>query len=518
MEAAMKTLFSIMLIFLFLSCGGGKKTSENVVPDEDFDNRDDEEVYEYDENTGSDDPASHSGEKPDRDTYFDPDECYPLVSDAPFPYYDNGKITFCRPLCDTPTKEDPICLGNIWEEQNEKVCHEFPHYSCCGHPCVMEILKSETKDELAEFHPTLVEYIPMHRCDRIVDPVGWAFDGSLGNVKSWNLSGGKIAFELYPSQSMYDGVKEWWVASKYATYDTATQKYTLIIPSRTQEQVYYKGHRLALISDKRALELNNSNIFLAYIGDDATVEIVYDKIVSSISYEPALNEKWAFVNLVSDFEGKRMLYAKIGEWKWTSLGYGLGFDPGIVGDTLALVDEDVNGWICDLEKYPKSLSECRKVNRDDEWVMGIRINSENEREFVFNSNMLKIVHLELDENDEFVYKDLITDFTEETWSHRYSLAPEQFRGNTVMYEEVTTNQYEEGGGRICYYRLDKEKRYCMNPMEDDKTYEDGSTRFYALYAEFEGKWLAFQLRRGSVLMLRDMECYCLEEGVCPFEE
>ncbi|MBP5222996.1 MAG: hypothetical protein J6Z35_07525, partial [Lachnospiraceae bacterium] len=31
----MKTLFYIMLIFLFLSCGGGKKTPESVVTDSD---------------------------------------------------------------------------------------------------------------------------------------------------------------------------------------------------------------------------------------------------------------------------------------------------------------------------------------------------------------------------------------------------------------------------------------------------------------------------------------------------
>lgn len=509
-----------MLVFLFLSCGCGKKAPETAVPD-----------------TGSDtDTAAEDGKEPGADSgsggssgsssgngsgggsggsTLDPNECYPPLSIAPFPYYTKeGKITFCRPDCDTPTEDDPICLGNLWDDQNEALCHEYPEYSCCGFPCVMESFKAETKDEFAELHPTLVEYVPLHRCDLIVDQVGWIFDGSpFGGVKSWNLSGGKVGFHTYP----FNAAKNYRVASKYVTYDAATQKYTFVIPSRHQEQAYYKGKRLALICDPRTQELCNENIFLAYIGDDASVEIVYDWKVSSISYEPALNEKWAFVNLAQPGK-KRMLYARIGEWKWTSLGYGLGYDPGIVGDTLVLIDADANGWICDLSKYPQSLSECRKVNRDGEWVPTIRINSENEREFVFNSNMLKIVHLKLDENGEFVYRDLITDFTEETWAHRYSLAPEQFRGNTVMYEEVTMNQYEEGGGRICYYRIDKEKRYCMNPMEDDKIYEDGSTRFYALYAEFEGKWLLFQTREGHTLILRDMECYCLEEGVCPFEE
>ena len=37
-------------------------------------------------------------------------------------------------------------------------------------------------------------------------------------------------------------------------------------------------------------------------------------------------------------------------------------------------------------------------------------------------------------------------------------------------------------------------------------------------AEFEGKWLLYQKLNSTPLILRDMECYCKEEGVCPFEE
>ena len=60
METAMKTLFYIMLIFLFLSCSGGKKTPESVVPDEDSDNNiadsdNNNEEFEYEEKTDDDD-------------------------------------------------------------------------------------------------------------------------------------------------------------------------------------------------------------------------------------------------------------------------------------------------------------------------------------------------------------------------------------------------------------------------------------------------------------------------------
>ena len=53
----MKIFFSIMLIFLFLSCGGGKRTPETVIHDEDSvpdgyvteaDENDDEIIYDAD--------------------------------------------------------------------------------------------------------------------------------------------------------------------------------------------------------------------------------------------------------------------------------------------------------------------------------------------------------------------------------------------------------------------------------------------------------------------------------------
>ena len=504
-------LFLIVLgAFFLVSCSSSNSSNDSdAVPDSDSDNS---EIVDVDVSEDSD-PVDDSDKTPDEDQDNDSAECQPPLSEAPFPYFDaNGKITFCRPNCDTPTEDDPICIGNLWDEQNEKLCHEYPEYACCGTPCVMESLKPWTKERLAEEYPTLVEFTPMHKCDLAIGQVNWGFDGSGGVVKSWNVSDGKVGFHMYPSRL---SPEKWSVGRKYVTYDIATQKYSFVIPSRHQEQAYHKGKRLALISDKRTYAFDNENIFLAYISDNGEVEIVYDKKVKSISYEPALNEKWAFVNLV-EAGSKRMMYAKVGEWKWTSLGDGLGWEPGIVGDTLAVVDDNVNGWICDLSKYPQSLSDCRKVNREGEEVRGIRINRENEHQFVYNSNFTKLAYLERKE-DRFEYKDLITDFTAETDLHKYSLAALQFRGNTLLFEEITDFN-GAGGGLICYYRLDKNKKYCMKKMEDDKSYSDGTTKFPYGFGEFENAWLLYQKRSSDPFILRDMECYCKEEGVCPFEE
>ena len=519
MPTHLRLFLGVLGLFFLVSCSSSKnpRNDTDIIPDADY-NSSDAENIDDDSDSQNSEIIDDSDETLDADVDSDTEksdsaECQPPLSEAPFPYYDtNGKITFCRPNCDTPTEDDPICIGNLWDEQNDNLCHEYPEYACCGTPCVLDSLKPWTKDKLAEEYPTIAEVVPMHKCDLAISQVNWNNDGTNGVVKSWNMSDGKIGFYFAPNPTL--SVKDWPVKTKYVTYDIATQKYSFVIPARGQEQAYHKGKRLALISDKRNLDLNNSSIFLAYIDDSGKVEIVYDKKVKSISYEPALNEKWAFVNLV-EAGNERMMYAKVGEWKWTSLGNGLGWEPNIVGNTLALVDDNVNGWICDLSKYPKSLSDCKKVNRAEEQVRGIRINRENEKQFIYNSNFTKLAYLEL-KGDEFFYKDLITDFTAETELHKYSLWALQFKGKILLFEEVT-DLNSIGGGLICYYRLDNNKKYCMKKMDDDKSYSDGTTVFPYSFGEFDSQMLLYQTRDSTSLMLRNMQCYCSETGICPFE-
>jgi len=515
MQIRFRLFLVVFGLFFLVSCSSsGSANDSDTVSDADRDSQEPPNVADEDADKDTD-PVDDSDKTPDADQDNDSAECKPPLSEAPFPYYDaNGKITFCRPNCDTPTADDPICIGNLWDEQNEKLCHEYPEYACCGTPCVLENLKPWTKERLAEEYPTIAEVVPMHKCDLAINQVNWNNDGTNGFVKSWNMSDGKIGFYFAPNQTL--SVKDWAVKTKYVTYDIATQKYSLVIPARGQEQAYHKGKRLALISDKRNLDLNNSNIFLAYIGDDGKVEIVYDKKVKSISYEPALNEKWAFVNLV-DANGKRMMYAKVGEWNWTSLGNGLGWFPSLVGNTLSFVDDNVNGWICDLSKKPQKLEDCLKFNQDGEQTEYLYFDKENENRFVYYDTFKRKIVLVERNGDKFERKDLITEFTEESASKAYSVPPRMLRGNLLLYEEITTDGAKYGG-RLCYYRIDKNKKYCMNKMEDDKTYSDGTTIFPYGFSEFEDQMLLYQTRGSTSLILRNMECYCKEEGVCPFEE
>ena len=508
-----------LMLFFFVSCSSSHSSNDSdMIPDSDADTHD-SETQDDDFDFQTSEIIADSDEKPDQDADqnnipdTDSDECQPPLSEAQFPYYDaNGKITFCRPNCDTPTADDPICIGNLWDEQNNALCHEYPEYSCCGFPCVLDSLKPMTKEEVNEMYT--VANTAMHKCDLKISPWNWAYDGSQGVVKAWNLSGGKVGFHIYPVQL---NSATWPVASKYVVYDVTTQKYSFVIPSRHQEQAYHKGKRLALICDKRSLVLNNENIFLAYIGDDGKVEIVYDKKVQSISYEPALNEKWAFVNLV-DSNGKRMLYAKIGEWKWTSLGNGVANHTSLVDNYLGIYDEEKNGYICDLSKNPKSFSDCMKINRENEKVSIIELNKDDPSEFVFNLNGVGITTAKIKDGNIVDYQTIISDFTPETAQNAYTLSPYQLRGKLLLYVEITYRDGMGSGGRLCYYRMDKNKKYCMKKMEKDEIYSDETTIFPYGFSEFEGKLLLYQKINSTPLILRDMECYCKEENICPFEE
>jgi hypothetical protein len=342
----------------------------------------------------------------------------------------------------------------------------------------------------------------------------WGTDGTAGVVKSWNMSDGKVGFYLTPTAV---SAVDWPVKRKAVTYDIATMKYHFIAPQRTEMLSYHEEFRIALTADTRTVEKYTNDMYLTYIGNDGSYRLAYNKKVSYLAYEPALNDKWAFVNLQETGRPYKMMYAKVGEWEWTVLGEGYGWYPSLVGDHLSFLDGNADGWICDLSKKPQKLEDCLKFNREGEQAEYMFFDKENENRLVYFSKFdMKIVLAEK-EGDTYKRTDLITEFSEESAGKAFSILPRMFRGNVLLYIEVTTDG-SRFGGRLCYYRLDKKKSYCMKKMERDETYDDGTIRFPYGYSEFEGKWLLYQKRSSTPLILRDMECYCEEEGVCPLEE
>jgi len=336
------------------------------------------------------------------------------------------------------------------------------------------------------------------------------------------MSEGKVGFHLVPSAL---NILEWPVKRKAVTYDLATKKYSLIAPASNEMQSYYKGSRIIMSGDKRSLPIEQRKNYIVYMKDDGFVKVVYPGFIDNMPYEPAMNDKWVFANIREENQSSRMMYAKVGDpssnstadsWKWTVLGEGTLRYSELGGDYLGIYDEQKNGYICNLSKTPKSFTDCLKINRDGEKLSIVVFNKSNSNEFIYNSNGKGIVLAKLNQN-KFEYIDLVTDFTEETEENAYTLSPYSFNGNIVVYAEITYKD-DDSGSRICYYRIDKKKKYCMKKMDKDESYSDGTTQFRYGFSEFEGKWFLYQKLNSTPLILRDMECYCKEEGVCPFEE
>jgi len=450
---------------------------------------------------------------PDTDTY-DPD-CPPLI-EAQFPYYrEDGTIHFCR-KCDSPTVKDPQCVQNLWKEANLKLATDHPEADCYPYPCEMSNLYPRTKEQLYTENPEMPNYVPMHECDLVLPNDWWDPDSSRGQIKHWNLSDGKVGFVMYKVSL---DLREYLTKRKYFIYDTVTKKYTAQSPGDYGFS-YYQGNALVYFYDCRSLNLANMYNYIGYFTGDGTYRVVFNKPIYSILYTPALNEKWAFANINFVRNGtSTMYYAKVGEWKWTALGKGVAYHPDLYGDLLGFHTDAIKGYVCNLSTQPKSLADCAEVNRGNEEVRNIQFDRTHPGVFYYSSDFNRaITKVEMKGGREtWAYEDVITDFSDATKGVAYSLVVQQVKDNIVLYLEIEDFYGIEGGGLACFYRMDTKKRYCMKKMENDKQFGEWVDFPYD-FSEFEGKWFLYQQHASSPLILRDMDCYCEKESVCPFEE
>ena len=205
----MRNLFRFSLVFLmifgFFSCSSSKipESDTDILPDTDT-NSQDSETVDDDSDSQNSEIIDDSDEKADQDADTVPDAdsdedvaCLDLrynenTIKTPFPFKDaNGKPTFCRPGCDTPTENDPQCVRNIWEWDNwseyqdylkaqEKDPNQQDERECYPWPCKLPDMHAKTKAELSTF---------VSSCDRLL------------TVNEFRANVGTIN-----SHGMYDGV------------------------------------------------------------------------------------------------------------------------------------------------------------------------------------------------------------------------------------------------------------------------------------------------------------------------
>ncbi|HOB72520.1 MAG TPA: hypothetical protein PLW37_07490, partial [bacterium] len=386
-----------------------------------------------------------------------------------------------------------------------------------GYPCDMPQLKPRTQaewDEDVKAYPAL-PYRP-HECDMVLSPRGWATDSTAGAIKHFDISDGKVG--LFLNNVVLD-YKKYRTYAKTMEYDPETRKYRALSPIVQEAGSYNKGCMLHLVNNFHFYEtVNNTTRYLAHSCSDGTRRVVYPGTIRFVSYTPALSEKWAIANIeVKDGEGSSAMYAKVGTWKWTKLMEGLAYFPEIVNDKAIFYTDSFKGYYCDLSKNPKSVDDCMLVNENEsEEIRYPLINEDDETEILYESDMsgvFSIKRLKIGTEGKKEYSKLITthESTDEVWKGS-GYAIQRVTQETVFYNELL---YEENGGtrdgNSCFYNRKTKKTVCMKKVQ-------GMEKYYFGYGEWEGKWMVYQFRAVALQAIRDLDCYCEKEGVCPFGE
>jgi len=526
----MRNILIILLLFLFWSCtscnSDNPGTDHDNLTDNDTKNDVDSIKPDIDESVDADsaidEEIDDEVELADVD-YQGAEDCPDLVK-AKFPYYNNDKsIHFCR-KCDKPTVKDPQCVENLWKDAAAALYAVSPESECeNGYPCDMPQLKPRTQaewDEDVKGLPAL-PYRP-HECDMILstrtEHGTWATDSTAGAIKHFDISDGKVGLFLNNVNLDY---KKYRTYAKTMEYDPATQKYRALSPIVQEMGAYNKGCMLHLVNNFHYYEtVNNTKRYLAYTCNDGTRHVVYPRSIRFVSYTPGINDRWVIANIQEeDGSPDYTMYAKIGVWKWTKLMEGLSYQPEIVNDKAIFYTDSFKGYYCDLSKNPKSVDECIVVNENEN--EGIRyplINEDDETEIIYEahnvetSSGFEVKRLKIEKDGTKKYSKFIETHlsTDEKWSSSgYPL--QRVTKDIIFYNEALIESEGERDGNACFYNRKTSKTVCMKKVE-------GMEKYYFGYGEWEGKWMVYQFRANTTQLVRDLDCYCEKEGVCPFEE
>ncbi|HPG36568.1 MAG TPA: hypothetical protein PLG63_09565 [bacterium] len=530
----MKYLAVIILIFWSCtSCNGNnpRNDTENdidmIQPDKDSDDLSDDLSDEADEESEAlaESEDTESDETDDEVELADVDyqgaeEC-PELAKAKFPYYnDDLSIHFCR-KCDKPTVKDPQCVENLWKDTAAALYSVSPESECeHGYPCYMPMIIPETLEEWIAYEEKIGHKFPYrpHECDMVLSPGSWATDSTAGAVKHFDISDGKVGLFLKNVALDY---KKYQTYSKTMEYDPETQTYRALSPDLLETGSYNNGCMLHIVNNQHIYsEANTFRSYLTYSCSDGTRKVVYPRNIRYVSYTPALSEKWAIANIQEeDGMPDYTMYAKVGTWKWTKLMEGLSLFPQIVNDKVVFHDIDGMAYYCDLSKTPKSVNECVKINREGETIRFAVINENDETETAYESRLnseVTITKITVSKEGKKTYSVIENTFSEtDPYWVKYGYTPENYRDGFIFYtESYITNENGDWNGNHCFYNLAKKKRTCMKKLADHPFKTNPNLGF----GEWEGKWIVYQFLQGSTQAVRDLDCYCEKEGVCPFEQ
>ena len=497
-------------LFFFVSCSSSQSSNDSdSIPDADTDMQDSENVV--DEDTDKDvDSIEDSDNSPDADQDSDSDnpetvECLDLrynenTIKTPFPFKDaNGKPTFCRPGCDTPTENDPQCVRNIWEWDNwdeyqvylkaqEKDPDQQKERECYPWPCKLPDMHPKTKETLDTF---------VSSCDRLLTVNG--FNADEGTVWSHGMSDGVAGMDFGHTGRLIE-------------YDPEKNEYMTL--GQERRLAFNEGRYIIESYDR--VPGDNINTYRTYTISVLRTEkgYFYEFIRDNYGHKdeflrpPFAGKNWALLRLTGD----KTVYASSKDWVWHELGGITNYagEGNIVGDHLTFITNNRELYYCDLPKYPKHIDECFKLNRknefgEEELGHSPRIDLDNEYRVVYNVYHQNIF-VEVDLKD--LNNPKYTEYTiSKLFSNSWGWEIDMLKGNRISYSDSASDDIG------CFYRFDKQKTYCQK----EQTFSTDPSDLMG-YNVFLGKWHLWKRIGRPTAIIRDLECYCEETGICPLEQ
>ena len=509
----MRNTLIILLLIAFSACNSDKPKNDADINDKDSG------ITDVDTTLPDPDTVGIDAEQPDIDFDTDADTTVPCLDlrynentiKTNFPFKDkNGKPTFCRPGCDTPTETDPQCVRNIWEWDNWEKYQKYLEAQknnpaqttireCYPWPCKLPDMKADST--LESFNS---------KCDRWLTVNG--YESNMGTIWTHGMSDGVAGMDFAHSGRIIE-------------YDPEKDEYFSL--GQSLPLMFNENRYIGIIYDQLPQPSNftNRQFVISVLRKDGKYfyELIYDNVDHNAWFtNPSFpGNKWAFIQVSEGRYGSKteFKYASSNDWQWHNIDgiQNYAGEGNIVSDHLTFITNNREIYYCDLRKYPKHINDCLKINRLNtdkityEQGNSPKIDTENEYRLVYNVDSTQI----------FVEVDLADINNPEYTEHEIPKKKELFagfsvdtvRGNKAVYGEM----FDMGSGTLdflgCFYRFDKKKSYC--PQENIFSTSPDNLMGYNT---FWGKWHLWKGIGRTAAFMRDWDCYCKETGVCPFEE
>ena len=513
-----RLFLGVLGVFFLVSCSSSKSQNDSdSIPDSDADTQD-TEIQNNDYDTQDSEIVDDSDETPDTDQDADSDteekvECLDLrynenTIKTPFPFKDaNGKPTFCRPGCDTPTENDPQCVRNIWEWDNwdeyqvylkaqEKDQNQQKERECYPWPCKLPDMHPKTKEDLDTF---------VSSCDRLLTVNGFSAD--VGTVNSHGMSDGVAGMDFTHTGRIIE-------------YDPEKDEYLTV--GQTKGLFGFNENRYVVLAAD-SIPGDNKDTYKAFVisifreNGNYRYEIIYDSPHHRAFTDrpPMAGKNWVLIHVRDTKQGATEIkYASSQDWVWHELAgiENYAGEGNIVGDHLTFITNNRELYYCDLRKYPKHIDECFKLNRknasgNEELGHSPRIDLDNEYRIVYNVyGTPTFVEVDLKDLNNPKYTEYKV---EKKHQNAADWEIDMLKGNRISYSEMIGTPDWFG----CFYRFDKQKTYCPA----DSTFVSHSRDLMG-YNVFWGKWYLWKMIKTPDAIIRDMECYCKETSVSPLEQ